>query len=182
MRRRNLTLALALLMTLPLAAQAGDAWLHVYVDDHDEADRVRINLPLNLVEVILPMVETDELDGGRLYLEQSDLSGIDLQELAAALREAADGEYVTVEGAEENVTIRKEGDRILVHVDGEDEQVDINVPIQVMSALVTDDPHELNILAAVQALSEVGDTGIITVQEDETQVRIWVDERSSQDD
>ncbi|MBU1950016.1 MAG: hypothetical protein KJ927_14980 [Candidatus Eisenbacteria bacterium] len=193
MLKKILLLGLAVALCLPLGAGAsGDFWIHVYVNEAgSDGDRVKINLPLNLVESILPMIETDELHDGILELDELDLAGIEFDKLGEILRKSEDGEYVTIEEDDEIVRISKEGDRILIHVesrkhkksgDGPREKVEINLPIHVIDALTTDDPHELNIIAAIEALTKEGETGLITVHDDDDIVRVWIDKKSTQDD
>ena len=43
------------------AAVARDQWLHVYVEEDDGDETVRINVPLNLVETILPLIQGRDL-------------------------------------------------------------------------------------------------------------------------
>jgi hypothetical protein len=186
MLKKATLLGLVLTCCLSLAAAAsGDFWIHVYINESDgDGERVKINLPLNLVESILPMIETDELQEGILELDELDLGGIEFDKLAETLKKSEDGEYVTIEDDDETVRIRKEGDRILVNVESgrHNEKVEVNLPLRVIDALKTNDPYELNILAAVQALKDEKETGLITVHDGDDIVRVWIDKKSTQDD
>ena len=67
--KKTLTL---LAVTLPLillagAAQASDEWLHVRVVDQDsDGQRVSINIPMQMIEALVPTIETRELHDGIL--------------------------------------------------------------------------------------------------------------------
>jgi hypothetical protein len=67
---------------------------------------------------------------------------------------------------------------LLVDVDetrGDRERVEIKVPITVIDALLSGEGDELNLAAAIRALDAHGSQQLITVDDDDSQVRIWVD-------
>jgi hypothetical protein len=167
-------------------APAADKWLHVRVEeDGDRGERVNINVPLSLVERMLPLISVDELQGGKLVLDEldDDLEGIDLRELAAALRDAPDAEFVTVESEDENVRIAKEGKFLVVRAEERGgrsaETVRVRVPLAVVDALISDDPNELDLVAALRVLGEYEDDPLVDVQSDESSVRVWIDSSES---
>jgi hypothetical protein len=190
-RMMLLSLALAILALAPLAAAADTMWLHVRVDEKHDSERVRINLPLDLVEELLPLIEVDELRNGKLQIDNHDLEDlVAIRQVQEALRKAEDGEYIEVEDEEDRVTVSKKGDELLVHVEedyhrrGDREHVntvDMRIPLTVVEALFSGEEDELNLLAAVQALKKEGAASMITVDEEDTSVRIWIDDKSSQD-
>lgn len=167
-----------------VASASDDLWIHVYVEEGDEAgETVRVNLPFALIEQVLPLIRTENLDGGKVRLpEPMALEGIDLREALRAVREVADGEFVTVQGPEENVRVAKRDGLLLVDVDDGDEKVRVRLPIEVLDALFTDDSDELDLLAALRMLGEThpGDE-IVTVDDGETKVRVWIDSRQEMD-
>lgn len=169
-------------------ARADDeAWLHIKVDEggrHGES--VRINLPLSLIEEILPLVNTDcgdseiSLKAGKLRIEADDFD-IDLPELLKAVRNAKDGEYVRVESRDENVRVAKQGDKLIVHVDEDDEQVRINLRLDLVESMVTDGEDEIDLVAMVRALRAQGDADLVVVESEDEHVRIWVDDKDTID-
>jgi len=178
-------IAIIALLTVS-AAGAADKWLHVRVEeDGDSGERVNVNVPLDLVERMLPLITVDELDGGKLMLDEldDDLKGIDLRELAAALEDAPDADFVTVESDDENVRIAKEGEFLIVVVEERGkrsaETVRVRVPLAVVNALVGDDPNELDLVAALRVLSEYDDAPLVDVQSDDSSVRVWIDSDES---
>lgn len=72
---------------------------------------------------------------------------------------------------------------LIVHVldkskDGE--KVDVTIPMKVVDALFsTAKDNELDIAAAIRALSDAGDAVLVTVQDATEHVRIWIDSHSS---
>jgi hypothetical protein len=64
--------------------------------------------------------------------------------------------------------------------DGDKENVDVTIPMKVVDALFsTSKDNELNVIAALRALSDAGDALLVTVQDASQHVRIWVDSRGT---
>lgn len=177
-----------LLVALPTVALAihEDQWLHVAIQDHEET--VRINLPLTTVAAILPLIETEEFHRGRVRLDELDLElhRTDVVAILQEIRKAKDGEYITVEERDETVRVRKEGDYIRIHVEethgGEEEhaeRVEVRVPVKVLDALTSGEEGELDLLAAIEVLSEYEGQDLVTVTDHDESVRVWIDRKSS---
>ena len=182
--KRLLLAALALLVAMPLFAQT--PWIHVEVDETGEDDtRIRVNLPLSVVQVALEAAPDKIISDGELHLRHvdKDLDIESLRKMWAELREAGDAEFVTVEEENETIRVRREGGFIRIEIedrgeraDGEPEQVHVDIPVTVVDALFSGDGETLNIKDALAELSkERGD--IVRVDNGETQVRIWIDAR-----
>lgn len=168
------------------AAGAAEKWLHVRVEEHGgQGERVSVNIPLSVVERMLPLISVDEFHEGRLRLDEVDeeLGGIDLRELAAVLRDAPDAEFVTVERSHENVRVAKEGSFLVVRAADSggrtDETVRVRLPLDVVDALVSDDPNELDFLAALRALGEYDGDPLVDVHSDDSSVLVWIDSSES---
>jgi hypothetical protein len=172
-----------LLLAAPANAVDRDQWLHIAVDGTGRNDeRVRVNLPMSIVESVLPLIETDELHDGKVWIDEADLSHDDIVQILAAIRDAEDGEYVTVESLDEDVRIAKEGAYVTVHVEERrGDIVDVRVPVAVLDALVSGKDDELDLLAAVRVLGEQGDQTLVTVEESDSSVRIWIDRKNESD-
>ena len=162
-------------------AFAGDRYLHINVGESHET--VRVSVPLWLVEKLLPTVHVDRLRHGRISLGHSH-NRISPQELLDAVRNSADGEFVTVEGKDEQVRVAKSGGYLLVKARdgrwGRSENVNVKVPLKVLEALVAKDKDELDLGAAIRALSNHGDFTLVSVEGAREKVRIWVDGNSRQ--
>jgi len=196
--RRNLW-ALAVLAWVSTAgmAAAADRWVHVKViENGEDGDRVRINIPLSLAEKVLPTIKTDKFHEGKIEVDGHTSDKVDLRALLEAVRDAQDNEYVTVESRHENVRVAKSGGFLLIKVretdgstakppqNGEKKRnstVDIKVPFPVVNALLSGEKDELNLLAAIRALGNYQDIDLVTVNDDNSTVRIWVDARNVSD-
>jgi hypothetical protein len=173
--------ALALAVIVP--ALAADRWIHVRVDETGEkGERVRVNIPLSVVEKMLPEIQDEHLRGGKLQLGDKELDKVDLKAMWNALRETGDAEFVTIEGEDENVRVAREGDEFIVRVrkaNSEQSTVDARLPLDVVDALMSGEGDELDLAAALRALSRhEGD--LVTVNDEDSHVRIWIDGRNSQ--
>ena len=174
---RQITIAAvltALLFATPLAA--AEKWLHVRVVEDDE--RVSVNIPLGVVARILPLINNDEMRHGMLDLDIDELEGMDLRELAAALKDAPDAEFVTVEGKDETVRVMKEDGHLVVLAEDRGsrshEKVRVKMPLKVVDALVGDG-NELDLVAALDALGEYEGEPLVDVESDDSTVRVWID-------
>lgn len=169
------------------ASMAGttDRYLHVKVDDAKNGESVNVNVPLSLAEAILPAVNKGKLHEGKISVGNADLNGVDLKAILEAIRNAPDNEFVTVKQKDQEVRVAKSKGNLIVHVknnENEGEKVDVTVPMKVVDALFsTAKTDELDIAAALRALSDAGDVLIVTVQDASQHVRVWVDSKSTQE-
>jgi hypothetical protein len=179
-------LAVMLLASAGLTARAADRWLHVRVDDQDtEGERVRVNIPLELAERVVPCIHSGRLYSGKVKIE-GELGDVDIRSLMDAVRSAPDGEFVTVESREENVRVAKKGGVLLVKVrekrgarEKSPQTVDVKVPFRVVEALVSSGTNELDITAALRTLKTSGDTDLVSVNDGAQTVHIWLDSKST---
>lgn len=203
--RRALVLAAAFLLApAGLLAQANTAsssssstserWLHVRViDASSKGETVRVNVPLEMAEKVLPAINKDRLHSGKVRINDSEMNGVDLHALLDALRTSKDGEYVTVQGTDNDVRVAKQNGYMLVHVtekDGagkngkssEKSRVEVKVPMKVVDALFSAGKDELDLVAALHALSlHNGDTELVSVKSDDSTVRVWLDSKNVAD-
>ncbi len=179
----NRTLLAALLAltfgAIPLQAQT--PWIHIEVDEN-EADRshVKVNLPLSVVQIALEAAPEKIVDHGRIHMHHinQDLDVEDLRRMWNELRSAPDSELVAIQQKEETVSIRRQRDQILIEVDDRKDRdtVHIQVPVTVVDALFSGEGQELNLKEAISELKSLrGD--IVRVDDGETKVRIWIDEK-----
>lgn len=174
-----------------LAASAGTAhagrWIHVRVKDHEDGQTVKVNFPLMSAAKLLALVDDDNLHDGHIRINDRDVDAVRLREIWSAVSEAGDGEFVTVEGEDENVKVSRSGGYMLVRVDDRSghrhrsETVDIKIPVSVVDALLSGSNDELNLTAAIEALDAHGASDIVTVDDEDSHVRIWVDESQAGD-
>lgn len=183
-------LALFAVMAAPAAAQSETAgkWLHVRVIESGDGESVRVNVPLALAEAILPSIKIKHLHNGKVKIEdhiRHNMEDIDLRAILDAVKAAEDGEFVTVQSKKDNVRVAKRAGYMLVEVresdsDGKQrEKVDVKVPMTVVEALLSGGKDELDILAAIRALSRHGNTELVSVQDGKSTVRVWIDSKNT---
>jgi hypothetical protein len=186
-------LALSALPAAQAAAQTGTAWLHVRVEEAKKASKVAVNLPMTVVEAVLKASpEMIERHGKIHFGEEHGLKMTDIRKAWKALAEVGDAELVTVESEEENVKVMRKGDLVQVFVDrkaqpGKEgkaaakggEEVRVEVPVSLVDAFLSGEGEEGNVQAAVAELQKRrGD--IVRVNDDDSHVRIWIDEQNTQ--
>jgi len=200
-----LTLALSLLvaaaLSAPLAAaqvspasgssqtatpSSHDRWLHVRVTNPGKNEEtVRVNLPLELAEKVLPTINKNRLHSGKVSFDDVDCHGVDLQALVDAVRTSKDGEFVTVQSKESDVRVAKQSGYLFLHVFEKNRpkhsQVEVKVPMKVVDALFSAGKDELDLVAALHALSFQGDTELVSVKDEENTVRVWIDSKNVTD-
>jgi hypothetical protein len=166
----------------------GDRWLHVRViSTNGKGETVRVNVPLELAEKVLPAVNHDRLRDGKVRIDSAQMDDVDLKAILAAIRTAKDGEYVTVQGNDNDVHVRvaKEGNHLMIHVVDKSNskkcQVEIKVPMKVIDALLSAGKDELDLVAALHALSAQGDTELVSVKDSENTVKVWLDSKNVAD-
>lgn len=180
-RLAGAALATLLLAALPLTATpatAEDLWLHVAVDEGPDGARVRVNLPLSMAETAIGMIPEEGMRNGRIRIDDSDLTIAELRQLWNQLESSPDATFVEVEEADERVLVSKSGGYLLVTVHGsgeETQRVEAKIPAAVVDALLSGEAEELDLIAAVQALADHGAGELVTVSDDATRVRVWVD-------
>ena len=187
--------ALAFLPTAGAAAQTGTPWIHVRVEEAKKQSKVHVNLPLSVVEAALKAAPEIVEKEGKLHIGgHHDLSLADMRRVWKELAAAGDAEIVNVESPDENVKVMRKGSMVQVLVDNKPqagaaaeagkapkkaEQVRVEVPVSVVDALLSGEGETVNIKAAIAEIQKLrGD--IVQVHDEDTTVRIWVDEQNSQ--
>ena len=167
------------------SSEKGERWLHVRVICTDgKGDTVRVNVPLELAEKVLPAVNHDRLHNGKVKIDNSDINDVDLRTIMEAVRSAKDGEYVTVQGNDNDVRVAKEGNHLIVHVvdkGSKKSQVEVKVPMKVVEALLSAGKDELDLVAALHALGSQGDVELVSVKDSENTVKVWLDSKNVAD-
>jgi hypothetical protein len=165
---------------------SGDRWLHVRVVSTDgKGESVKVNVPLELAEHVLPAIDHDQLHNGKVRVGNIDCDGVDVRAILDAVRNAKDGEFVTVQKKDADISVTKKEGLLLVHVKDKErpkaQQVEVKVPMKVVEALLSGNKDELDIVAGLHALAAQGDTELVSVKDEESTVRVWVDSKSVSD-
>jgi hypothetical protein len=175
----------AMTVAAPAMAAGSERYLHVKVEDAEKGESVNVNVPLSMAEKILPTINNHDLHQGRVSIHNAEVNDIDLRTLLDAVRSAEDNEFVTVKDKDKDVRVAKSNGNIIVHIKdsrNKEEKVDVTVPMKVIDALFsTAKNDELDISAALRALSDAGDILLVTVEDAGQKVRVWVDSRNTTD-
>jgi len=182
--------ALALLLALPATGFAGDrgrqnqkakggtAWIHVEVIENgaDQA-HVSLNIPFSLARVALEAAPEDFMKDDFIEVNHSRYTIEDLRNMWKAVRDVGDAEFVTVDHEGETVKIYRQGDLLHANVVGEEgkETVRLEIPVAVVDALLSGSGDRLDFDAALAELQRMDAGQILSVDDDEDQVRIWID-------
>ncbi len=168
-----------------------DRWLHVRVISSDaKGETVKVNVPLELAEKVLPAIRQERFHNGKVKIDDAHMNDVDLRALVEAIRTTKDGEFVTVQSNDCDVRVAKKEGHLLIHVvdkgvhdKGElkKSEVEIKVPMKVIDALFSAGKDELDLIAALHALSAQGDTELVSVKDHENTVRVWLDSKSVTD-
>ncbi len=199
-------LALALLPAAGAAAQTNTAWLHVRVDEAQKASKVRVNLPMTVVDAVLKATPDLIEEHGKVnFGEHHGMKLADCRRAWKQLMAAGDAEFVTVESDDENVRVQRKGDLVVVYADHKGRparakaeaekpeaakpeaapkghgagEVRIEVPVSLVDALLSGEGENVNLQAALADVQKRrGD--IVRVHDTDADVRIWIDDQNTQ--
>ena len=166
------------------------AWLHVRVDEHGKSSKVRVNVPLTVVEAALEAAPAKIVDKGRIKLdlghgrhdghEGHDLSLAEMRRIWQSLKDAGDTELVTVEEEDETVRVARRGDLVQVRVSKPNgkEEVQEDVPVGLVDAVLAGPGDSVDVKTVMRELrTRRGD--IVRVNDEDSAVRIWIDESAA---
>lgn len=172
------------------ASAGGSAWLHIRVDETNggkagKGSKVRVNVPLAVVEAALAAAPQKFVEKGRIKLDlgenDHDLSLQEMRRIWKELKNAGDTELVSVEEEDEHVTVGRKGDVVQVRVTNtkdDQEQVHVDVPVNLVDAMLAGDSESVDVQAVIRELrSRRGD--IVRVTDKNSAVRIWIDEAAA---
>jgi hypothetical protein len=186
-------LGLAALYAAPISAQSGGTpWLHVRVEEKKDTTKVSVNVPLSVVEAVLKASPDFIEKHGKIRIgHEHGLKMADLRRVWKELAAVGDAELVSVESDDQNVKVLRKGDLVQVFVDqkpraGKDgekgkgaETVRVEVPTSLVDAFLSGEGEEGNVEAAIVELRKRrGD--IVRVHDDDSHVRVWIDEQNTQ--
>ena len=161
-------------------------------------ETVRVNVPIEMAEKVIPAIHKDNLKNGRLHIDNAHMDDVDLRAVLDAVRTAKDGQYVTVQSHENNVKVEKKAGTLYIYVtdkeakkaakddsakaaSGNESKVEVKVPMKVVDALFSAGKDELDLVAALKALSANGDVELVSVKDSESTVRVWIDSKNVSD-
>ncbi len=171
------------------SAATPEKFIHVRVNDSSKGEMVSVNLPLSLAEKVIPTIHNGNLHNGKVTIGNMEAHDVDVRALLAAVANSPDNEFVTVKEKDQEVHVAKSKGNFIIHVidtradsDKKDQKggqkVDITIPISVVNALVPNDKQELDLVAAIHALSDASEALLVTVHDGTQDVRIWIDSQN----
>jgi len=194
--------ACSLLATLAVAQSSSnpDQWIHVRVESReDKTETVRVNVPVDMAVKVLPAIKNKNLCDGKVHIDSGHIDDVDLHTMLEAVRTAKDGEYVTVESKDDNVRVAKSSGYLYIHVTEKkpsektakatgdkdsaknaalkESKVEVKIPMKVVDALLSAGKDQLDVVAALRALSANGDMELVSVKDDDSTVRVWIDSK-----
>lgn len=180
MNRRITAIAAVIVLIAGFALSAEETrWMNVHVTDNTDGTKVEVHLPLNLVLSVLRSVDVENFHHGNIDLDIDDCDmNIDWPEILAAVKDAPDGEFVTVDSPDATVSIRKQAGTLHIDVneiEGDNAKVKVTLPMQFMDALSINEKSEIDFAALLESFDAFPNGEIVTVASDEADVRIWIE-------
>jgi len=180
MNRRITTIAAIFILVAGFALAGEETrWVNVHVNDNTDGTNVEVHLPLNLVLTVLKSVDVENFHRGHVDLDIDDADmDIDWPELLAAVKDAPDGQFVTVDSPDAQVSVRKEAGTLLINVDetdGENAKVKVTLPMQFMDSIFINEDDQIDIAGLLESLDHFPNGDIVTVESDEANVRVWIE-------
>lgn len=176
-----ITLLAAGLMAARASAAQNNLWIHIHVQDGKDG-KVSINLPLSMLEKSSAFIPGEARSSGRIRIDDEDITVAELREMWQELQRHPDATYITVDEVDSNVRVAKVGSYLHVKArdrkQGRSENVEMKIPVSVVSALLSGPGDELDVAAAVREIARQGEGELVTVTGDNETVRIWVDSSS----
>ena len=178
MYRKTLTVV-ALVLLLSTAAMASETtrWINVNVTENSSNTNVEVHLPLNLVLTVLRNVDVENFHGGHVDLDVGDLD-MNWREIMQAVKEAPDGQFVTVTSDEADVSVRKEGGTLYVNVHAKDDDnavVEVTVPLEMMDALSFGEDNTIDVVSLLESFDSLPNGTLVKVTSDDANVRVWIE-------
>ena len=182
MNQKNMALFVsAILLCGSLAMAQSSRWIHVKVEKAgSDGQQVKVNLPLGLVETVLPMIEKKELTKGKIRPDKMPLTVGQMREIWQTLKTEGDFELASIQDGEMDLRLYKEGDYLYVRSTEEaQKKISVTISASVVDALLSAEGDELDVMAAAKALSESNVGELVRVQDGEDTVYVWIDTSSS---
>ncbi len=170
------------ILALTVPASAGTSWLHIKVDEAGkQAATVRVNLPLAVLEAVAPLAGDEFSKHAKIHAGDKCMDKTDLKAMIAAVRDAEDAEFVRVQDEGDDVRVAKVRGQLVVHVREKGkakDTVSVQIPMEVADALLAGPGDQLDFAAALAVLRQKGSGPLVTVDDDDSQVRIWIDDKN----
>ena len=163
------------ILTMIIAAPG--QWLHVRVIEAGEnGDKIKVNVPMSLIETVLPMLEPEEFKTGKIKIDSNELTVPELREIWNAVRSSGDYEIASIQNKDVDLRITIEGDYFFIRsTEGADNKISVTLPARVVDALFSGEGDQLDVMAAVQELAQFGEGELVNIEDGDTTVKVWID-------
>jgi hypothetical protein len=158
------------------SAQTSGRWINVNVDEVSTGTKVEVHLPFDLVLNVLDGVDVDHFHAGHVELD-TDVD-VDWPKVLGAVKDAPDGEYVKVQGPEEDVQVMKKAGTLYIHVTGKGEDkeiVDVQVPASILGSFTIDAENRIDVKALMHSLADLPSGDLVKVTSSDANVRVWIE-------
>ncbi|MBI2212762.1 MAG: hypothetical protein HYU52_03875 [Acidobacteria bacterium] len=165
-------IALVIALVAP-ATHGAPLWLHIRVTEAgSHPATVKINLPYALVERAAPLVESEHVGDGEIVWNGDHVELSELRETWRALR--AGKRTITRDDASWTIVRDASGETLVVHELDTKSGAVVRIPARLVDALLSGSGR-LDFSAAVKVIAQLGSGELVAVDEDGSNVRIWVD-------
>ena len=180
-RKRVALLASISLLSGSLAIAQSSYWLHFKVETAGaETEQVKLNVPMALVEAVLPIIEENETVRGKIHVSDLPMTVAQMREIWQTLKSEGDFELASIQDGSTNLRVFQEGGYLYVRSNEEaQEQIEVNIPATVVDALLSGDGDELDLMAAARALVQTDAGQLVLIRDGDETVRVWVDTSSA---
>jgi len=172
-------LTLGLLATGPGPAAAGVSWLHIHINDSgSDPDHVRVNVPVSLLDAVLPEVEKQTRHESKFDVGNCEMTVAEYRSAIRTLSSSPRRE-VKIERSHGTIVMRRDGPDMRLEQTpkkGNRSRTSVRLPWLVATALAKGTGEQLDVSGAVRALAEAGEGEIAVDDEDGTRVRVWIDD------
>ena len=162
------------------AAASGDRWIHVRVDDTgDDRAHVDIQVPVGMLQTLLPALNGRH-GGHAIRVDGKQVDLAELRNCWKAVRDSKDGDYVTVKDHDSDVRVSKSGGFLKLNVSdrGGTSHVRMTIPLPLVDAVLASGDN-IDLGAIGNALAKAGAGELLTVDDNDSHVRIWVDDEAA---
>ena len=180
-RKYSGILVSTLLLCGSLVMAQSSHWLHVEIEKVGaEGEQVKVNVPLGVVETVLPMIEQKELTKGTVRLGEMPLTVPQMREIWQSLKSEGDFELASIQDGNTDLRVFKEGDYLYVRsTEDAEQEISVTLPSAVVDALLSGEGDELNVMAAAKALAQSDEGELVSIKDGKETVRVWVDTSSA---
>ena len=177
--KRMLVLSAAIYASI-CAAQGANFWLHVRVQTPEKDEAVKVNVPLNLLQTVLPAIHDEDIEQGRLKFDSEEITVPEMRAIWETIKSQGSYELASIVSGADRVRIALEGDELFVRsLEGSETEVLVSVPVSVVDAVLSGEGDKLDLQAGIEALQQVGARDLVTVNDGNSTVRVWIDEISN---